>query len=264
MPLKKSASPEAFKNNVREMVKAGHPVKQALAAAYATKRSAMHMKKKLAHGGKADMAKEADISPTGMEGCEDCYAHGGTCMAHGGYAESDRDSAKARYAEGGEVDAERPLHTSPEGDNPELDEADASVSMAPHELVDQDMSGEEESSMEEQDLPQKNEHISLASQIMRDRSRRMMARGGEVRPLIHSDEGDDSLAGNLHQKIDAPNDADMDHDRDELDAPMEDGRESRGLNAEPVHIMEDDEHDESDASLVAQILRDRRKRRMDD
>jgi hypothetical protein len=37
-PLKKSASKKAFKSNVREMVKSGHPVKQAVAAAYATKR----------------------------------------------------------------------------------------------------------------------------------------------------------------------------------------------------------------------------------
>lgn len=40
MPLKKSASQAAFKSNVREMVKAGHPVKQAVAAAYSTQRKA--------------------------------------------------------------------------------------------------------------------------------------------------------------------------------------------------------------------------------
>jgi hypothetical protein len=40
MPLKKSASKKAFSSNVREMVKAGHPQKQAVAAAYATKRKA--------------------------------------------------------------------------------------------------------------------------------------------------------------------------------------------------------------------------------
>jgi hypothetical protein len=40
MPLKKSASKSAFKSNIREMVKAGHPVKQAVAAAYSTKRKA--------------------------------------------------------------------------------------------------------------------------------------------------------------------------------------------------------------------------------
>lgn len=45
MPLKKSSSKSAFKSNVSEMVKAGHPVKQAVAAAYSTKRAAAKPKK---------------------------------------------------------------------------------------------------------------------------------------------------------------------------------------------------------------------------
>lgn len=40
MPLKKSASPKAFRENVKAEIKAGKPVKQAVAIAYATKRSA--------------------------------------------------------------------------------------------------------------------------------------------------------------------------------------------------------------------------------
>jgi len=40
MPLKKSASKEAFRSNIRAEVKAGKPVKQAVAIAYATKRAA--------------------------------------------------------------------------------------------------------------------------------------------------------------------------------------------------------------------------------
>ena len=40
MPLVKSKSPEAFRKNVAAEVKAGKPVKQAVAIAYATKRSA--------------------------------------------------------------------------------------------------------------------------------------------------------------------------------------------------------------------------------
>jgi hypothetical protein len=40
MPLKKSSSKEAFRANVRAEVKAGKPVKQAVAIAYATKRAA--------------------------------------------------------------------------------------------------------------------------------------------------------------------------------------------------------------------------------
>jgi len=42
MPLIKSKSEKAFHSNIREMVKAGHPVKQAVAAAYHVKRKAEH------------------------------------------------------------------------------------------------------------------------------------------------------------------------------------------------------------------------------
>lgn len=45
MPLKKSTTEKAFKGNIREMVKSGHPVKQAVAAAFATKRAAKRHKK---------------------------------------------------------------------------------------------------------------------------------------------------------------------------------------------------------------------------
>jgi hypothetical protein len=40
MPLVKSASKEAFRKNVKAEVQSGKPVKQAVAIAYATKRSA--------------------------------------------------------------------------------------------------------------------------------------------------------------------------------------------------------------------------------
>lgn len=40
MPLKKSASKEAFRSNVRAEVNAGRPVKQAVAIAYSVKREA--------------------------------------------------------------------------------------------------------------------------------------------------------------------------------------------------------------------------------
>lgn len=40
MPLKKSASPAAFRANVKAEIKAGKPVKQSVAIAYATKRAA--------------------------------------------------------------------------------------------------------------------------------------------------------------------------------------------------------------------------------
>lgn len=42
MPLNKSGSKGAFKSNVRAEVKAGKPVKQAVAIAFATQRKAQH------------------------------------------------------------------------------------------------------------------------------------------------------------------------------------------------------------------------------
>jgi len=46
MPLKKSTSKSAFKSNVRAEVKAGKPVKQAVAIAYSEKREAEKKKRK--------------------------------------------------------------------------------------------------------------------------------------------------------------------------------------------------------------------------
>ena len=46
MPLKKSASKKAFQQNVKAEIKAGKPVKQAVAIAYAEKREAQKEKKK--------------------------------------------------------------------------------------------------------------------------------------------------------------------------------------------------------------------------
>jgi hypothetical protein len=45
MPLKKSPSKEAFRANVKTEIKAGKPVKQAVAIAYATKRASPKGKK---------------------------------------------------------------------------------------------------------------------------------------------------------------------------------------------------------------------------
>jgi hypothetical protein len=52
MPLKKSTSKEAFRSNVRAEVKAGKPVKQAVAIAYATKRAAAKPMKRASGRGK--------------------------------------------------------------------------------------------------------------------------------------------------------------------------------------------------------------------
>ena len=46
VPLKRSASPKAFKENIRTEVKAGKPVKQAVAIAYAEKNAAKKTKAK--------------------------------------------------------------------------------------------------------------------------------------------------------------------------------------------------------------------------
>ena len=45
MPLKKSPSKKAFKENIKAEVKAGKPVKQAVAIAYSVKKSSKGKKK---------------------------------------------------------------------------------------------------------------------------------------------------------------------------------------------------------------------------
>jgi hypothetical protein len=45
MPLKKSTSQKAFKENIKAEIKAGKPVKQAVAIAYSEKREAEKSKK---------------------------------------------------------------------------------------------------------------------------------------------------------------------------------------------------------------------------
>jgi hypothetical protein len=39
MPLKKSASKQARQENIEEMIRAGHPIKQSVAAGYANQRA---------------------------------------------------------------------------------------------------------------------------------------------------------------------------------------------------------------------------------
>ena len=46
MPLQKSATPKAFKANIKAEIKAGKPVKQAVAIAYSEKREAEKKAKK--------------------------------------------------------------------------------------------------------------------------------------------------------------------------------------------------------------------------
>jgi len=60
MPLKKSASKPAFKENVKAEIKAGKPVKQAVAIAYSVKREAEKKKKEGEGNDAADLKKQLD------------------------------------------------------------------------------------------------------------------------------------------------------------------------------------------------------------
>lgn len=46
MPLKSGSDSATFRSNVREMVRAGHPVRQSVAAAYAQKRKSQRSKRR--------------------------------------------------------------------------------------------------------------------------------------------------------------------------------------------------------------------------
>lgn len=313
MPLIKSGSNRAFKKNVETEMKA-NPGKanraQNLAIAYATKRKAAHMYQGGEMGGQD-------------ESCPDCYAIGGTCEYHSGTmqkTEGGDDQSSETFAEGGMVNAKRPLQTKPiesTGDS-EIEEFHPERDAAPMDMVDYGES-QETASDAEKDLPRASKALSLAAEVMKDRARRsggkpedegsvstmatekrapnnvqskvgLYAEGGQVsipgqeeddideltRSQWHdaqymskggmaykSNAGDDetSLAGNLHGTIDPANGMDETNDTDELDGPTEDGRWQRGLNLEPVHEMEDDEHDESSASLAQSVMRDRKKSR---
>jgi hypothetical protein len=61
MPLKKSKSKEAFKENIATEVKSGKPEKQAVAIAYSEKREAEH---KSANRGSAAHHRGEDKKPT--------------------------------------------------------------------------------------------------------------------------------------------------------------------------------------------------------
>ena len=113
MSLLKGKSEKSFSHNVSEMVKAGHPQDQSLAAAYAMKRKSMKMNKgaMCAHGGPVH-----------------CNAG---CYAKGGLTETDAADSKEssmyekNYARGGEVTNEKlhPEHEEPmpEGMREDLD-----------------------------------------------------------------------------------------------------------------------------------------------
>jgi hypothetical protein len=104
-----------------------------------------------------------------------------------------------------------------------------------------------------------------------------MAQGGMTPISSQAYEDDASMneeseVGSLQGAIDASSHAPKAPDTGEENSEPEDGRASRGLNLEPVHVMDDPEHDTSEASdqsdygdnddsLVGEILRDRKRKR---
>lgn len=249
----------------------GKPSKQALAIAYSMKRKG----KKMYKGGQVQDGGDQMIMHEELPGVrvsEEVLQR---------QAYKPHNTAVQGYAEGGEVDAMKPLHTKPIADSegieemhPEQEDHLPMPRMEPVQRMDSDL---------QRDPPRLSESLSLAQDIMLDRKRRKFAQGGEVssqgsvsgkaprrdeelsmRDGSHSlhDVSEDAMeVGSLQDSIDAPDMSDLSNNSDELDAPMEDGRSERGLDLEPVHIMSDDEHDTSDASLVSDILKDRKMRR---
>lgn len=87
MPLIKSKSKKAFSQNVSEMMHSGHPQKQSLAAAYATKRKAEHKAYGgMAEGGDIDKFVERQPNKPKVKGVHESIMKGdpGTSVA-GGY-----------------------------------------------------------------------------------------------------------------------------------------------------------------------------------
>jgi hypothetical protein len=147
MPLKPGYSQDVIHHNIKEMVKAGHPQRQAIAAALANARK---HKKAMAHGGMAeapDSDGDAEATLAAMETSEpgapepthaqtkpnpantpnqsdeddEIFRSLGEEMK-AAHPDSDKDLAQAirHYAEGGEVDEMSPeleVESFPDGDN---------------------------------------------------------------------------------------------------------------------------------------------------
>lgn len=127
------------------------------------------------------------------------------------------------------------------------------------------------------DTPSRSKPTSTMEDLYeRDDSLRM-SQGGMTPIASESYEDDsemneESKVGELQGAIDASSHSPKAPDTGEENSEPEDGRDSRGLNLEPVHVMDDPEHDTSEASdqsdygdrddsLVGEILRDRKRRR---
>jgi hypothetical protein len=122
MPLLKSKSEKAFKKNIATEVKAGKPVKQAVAIAYSTKRAAP---KKMADGGVASLGNmtsstpnvpNAAVQPTidprdpskgGYGGQNGGGGVGGTALGGGNFAAAGGPIGPLAYKKGGHITTRR-------------------------------------------------------------------------------------------------------------------------------------------------------------
>jgi len=308
----KSSSPKAFKSNVKAEMKAGKPQKQALAIAYSAKRKNMAKggsvdspegmcpdctaaQACMKHGGPDEVTRDLpEYSSGGVVDNIGVSGQGSKEASHMPSSDtfekrlaklqSDFEASKnkdlpglereAHFAEGGAVNAMRPLQQDPENDNLEMDEQIPQSKRGPAEDVDEQLQSEQEYSDGELDLPKVSESLSLAAEIMKDRKRRNYAKGGSVSSMSLQTDGDEDAMeiGSLKGSIDKSDMSDLSNNSDELDNEPGSGREeTRGMNISVPHVMSDDEHEESnstddsrdsnDDSLIGEILKDRKKRR---
>jgi hypothetical protein len=303
MPLIKSSSNKAFKSNIKAEMNAGKPMKQALAIAYAQKRGNKKAKGGkvtqtcpacMSAGGKCDLhavehempadyqeTKDVPMSQGGMAQWEgdrpdqmskdiyqnkayrnrnkdvQQYADGGAVDAlrplrddasNDHLNRSPQKRMSKYYAEGGAVNDMRPLQTKERSGNLELDEQ---IGPESDSHIDPGISSREDSD-QERDMPKLSKALDLVGDILMDRKRRRMAEGGRVEADELSTGGDQRAmkVGSLEDGIDEPTMSDLSNNKDEMNADSEDNRESRGMNISVPHIMSDSEHDTSDASEV--------------
>lgn len=88
MPLIKGKSEDSFKKNVATEYKAGHPLKQSLAIAYAMKRKAQNM----ADGGFVKEEEASGYEPCEVHGRSDCKMCYGEEMSDGGFIGEEESS----------------------------------------------------------------------------------------------------------------------------------------------------------------------------
>jgi len=236
-------------------------MKQSLAIAYSTKRGNRKKKPQSMCEGGSMMAEGGEVNdmlpldgPAGRKARREAPEDekGKELRPHMREDEWMDGERPAQMAEGGAVDDMRPLHAEAEED--ENEKLHPSMESGRNSNIDPGLSQEEDSDLQE-DLPRVAESLSLAAEIMQDRKRLRMSKGGYVSSM-----GSSSLVGDLHQGVEEPTMSDLDNDSDELDAPTADGRWQRGRSGSAAPLMADD-HNAGDASLVEQILRERKLRR---